>query len=163
MFDCRCITSEFGVFRQFLSNLICFPGWYKISWCRCFLRLLYAEGWVCGWKPWAKIVGAYAFEASSGRIETKVAKKSPIVPISMVSRFVFVLIIFARFRDFFENFFSLNAFISESRISIGTICKCPFVYDKDSFCPKNWQKFFLANRVFSVETFWHLVLYPPQL
>ena len=108
-------------------------------------------------------LGAYAFEASNGRSQTKVARKSPIVPMWMVSLFVFVLIIFARFRDIFATFFSLNAFISESRISIGTICKCPFVYDKNSFCPKNWQKFFLANRVFSVETLWHLVLYPLQL
>ena len=66
----------------------------------------------------------FVSEASSGRSEAVVATKPPIVPISIVSRFVFVFFIFsAKFRDNFRNF--LNAYISEPRRKIGNILKTP--------------------------------------
>ena len=47
------------------------------------------------------------FEALRGQSEAEVATKSPfVVPISMISRYVFVFFIFfARFRDIFRSFF----------------------------------------------------------
>ena len=86
------------------------------------------------------------FEASSGRSEAKVATKSNIVPISMVSQFFF-----ARFRDIFRKFFSSNASSSEPRKGIGS----NFFVDlgarqERKFCRKKWQKIFGHHGIFCI-------------
>ena len=88
------------------------------------------------------------FQASRGRSEAKVARESPIVPILTVLRFVMFSYFLRTISWHLHKIFSLNAYISEFRRSIGTIFTKTWACGKDENCFGKIGRKFSANMIF---------------
>ena len=99
-----------------------------------FTEKAFCNGWVCGSKTCAKVLGSYNFKNSSRTKDSTVSTKSPIVPIYMISRCVFA---FSQFLCSFSwhrhKVFSVSASMSELPRSIGTIFTQRWAYNKDKY------------------------------
>ena len=94
--------------EYFLFNLTpCVFGCNIWWWCCNLRRKVSTKNWMCASKLWATLQSAYVFEVSIRRRKTKVATKSPIVPISMILRFLFCFLIFVQICDVFIKFLHL--------------------------------------------------------